>query len=539
MSSRLTDPVRVAVTQWTVGIRPSWSVGEVRNALRQHALGDFSLSAQLVDSMGEDDCLPGLLDKLVDAVLGSEFELCPVDAPNRQQSKALVKRYDPLWWDWFPESELGELLRWYRTLGVAVGVLDWERGDSQWNARLRTLHPQFLRFDSFRNRFLYQAQEGELEVTPGDGTWILLADGLRGWMRGAVRALAVTWIAKQLTLRDWNRYNERHGLPIIKAFAPAIADEPDREQFWEDLQDLNSEMVAQLPSHLDEKGARFDLELLEAKDQSFNTFEKHVDRCDRRFMVYILGSNLSTEVTGQGSRAAADTHRGVEESKATALATKLSTETRLQGLYPILAANVSGLTFEVTPWPKWDTQPANDTKAEAEDQKEFGLAVKAVQDAGYDVDNIDELSERHGLKLVKREVPAPVVAPAAVPGNAPPAPANPDQNTPAVAARADDERTRAAAEPDNRDNGQEYADRVADEMTAHGARELAPTVAGMIAAVRKAGSYEEARLLIASRYASLTEPSELASLTDAALTMAQLGGHLGLKEDTLEPETGT
>lgn len=402
----LARSVLQSVTQWTVGIKPTWTIAEVRNALRQHADGDFSMSSLLVDTMGEDDVLPGLFEKRVDAVLGSEFELRPVEAPNHQLSKRIVDRFGPLWWDTFPESETSELLGWYRKLGVAIGTLDWVRGGSSWTARLRTLHPQFLRRDHHLHRWIYSAEEGELEVTPGDGRWILLLDGTRGWMNGAVRALAITWISKQLALRDWNRYNERHGLPIIKAFAPALAEEGDTLQFWNDVRGLHSETVAQLPSHLDENGAKFDLDLLEAKDQSWKTFPALLDRADRRFMVHVLGSNLSTEVSGTGSLAATKVHRGVEISKATADAGKLSTELRRQGLYPIVTTNVSA-SLEVMPWPHWDTAPPEDDKGNAEAAEIFGKALVQISKAGYEVENLDEMSERYGLKLKKKPEPKP------------------------------------------------------------------------------------------------------------------------------------
>lgn len=417
-----------AISHWSPGIKTTWTVAEVRNALRLHSEGDFSQSAQLVDAMGEDDVIPGLFEKRVDAVLGSDFCLEPVDQPNRQLSKRIADRFEPLWWDIFPESECSEFLGWYRKLGASVATLDWERGGSTWTARLRTLHPQFLRRDPFRNVWTYQAKEGLLDVTPGDGRWLLLVDGQRGWMNGAVRAIAITWISKQLGLRDWNRYNERHGLPIIKAYAPAIAEESDTLQFWEDIKGLQSETTAQLPTHLD-GDAKFDLELLEAKDQAWQTFEKLLERADRRFMVHILGSNLSTEVSGTGSLAATKVHRGVEISKATADAQKLSTELRRQGLLPIVAYNIAA-SIDVIPWPKWDTAPAEDDGENAKAAKSFGEALVQFSKAGYEVENLDEVSERYGVKLKKLPKPA---TPA--PGE-PPAPGD---NDPKPDAEEDDD----------------------------------------------------------------------------------------------------
>jgi hypothetical protein len=357
------------------------------------------MSSQLITSMGEDDAMPSLLETRIDATLGSEFSLEPVDSPNKQQSTVMAKRYGPLWWDTFPEDECYDLLTSRIMLGVGIAVLDWDRGGSEWRARLRTLDPQFLRFDQFTNKYIFHAQEGELEVNPGDGTWILLAAGRRGWLRSAVRSLAIPWIAKQLTIRDWNRYNERHGLPIVKAMAPAIASESDRDDFWDDLQDLNSEIVAQLPTHLDENGARFDLELLEAKDGSWQTFKEHIARCDERFTIYLKGANLGTQVDGQGSRAAAEVHRGVELSKAKADATKFSTELRKQGLWPIISANVEGFKFEITPWPKWQVEPEEDNKLRADVLSTVSTAIDRMVSNGAPID-VDLLLEQFGVPVL-------------------------------------------------------------------------------------------------------------------------------------------
>lgn len=413
-SSLARDVLRTAITQWSPGIKPTWTIAEVRAALRQHASGDFSASAQLVDSMGEDDLIPGVLEKRTDALLGSDFELCPVDEPNKQLSTRLAKNYgDASWYATFPESELEDFDRWLIMLGVAIGTLDWERGGSVWKATFRTLHPQFLRWDDVRKKWLYHSREGIQEVTPGDGRWVLLTYGNRGWMKGAVRPLAIPWISKQLTIRDWNRYNERHGLPIIKAFAPAIADDADQDQFWEDIRGIQSETVAQLPTHLDEDGAKFDLDLLEAIDQSFASFEKLLDRADRRIMVLLLGSNLSTEITTQGSQAAVKGHRGVEQSKAAADEKKFSTGFREQGLYPVIAINHAGVSLDVVPWPHWDVDPPEDDKANADAAQSFGAALFNISRAGYDVDqeSLDAATERYGLKLKKRPQPTTTAPP--------------------------------------------------------------------------------------------------------------------------------
>ena len=521
------------ITPWQPGIKPTWRVSEVRTALRLHAQGDFSQSALLVDSMGEDDEIPGALERRTDAVLESEFKLDPVDAPNRQLSKRIVDQFGPLWWDMFPEGDLAEFLGWYVMLGVAVGVLEWERGASQWKARLKVLHPQYLRWDTERRTFVYFAQEGEQVVTPGDGKWVLLTDGQRGWMRGAVRKLAILWIAKQLTLRDWNRYNERHGLPIIKAFAPAIADDEDQDQFWEDVKAIEGEAVAQLPSHLDEDGAKFDLELLEAKDQSFGSFEKQLQRSDRKIQITLVGGNLSSEVVDQGARAAADTHRGVERTKATADAKKLSTCLRKHGLFPIVAYNITSVVIEVVPWPCWDTSPPSDDKAEAESKETFGKALKAVKDAGYKVKNINELAERYELELEELPKEAPPALPAASgqPGQQQPVPAAPVEASGKFSLHVTKLMNFASAKgTSGRDDGQAYADELAGNGPELANKALAATFAAIEEELDAATGYEDLLDRLRKRYQDL-DPHELVDIVESCMVLGELAGRLSVNRD--------
>lgn len=539
---RIPQPLLQAITQWTPGVKPTWTIAEVRAALRLHALGDFSRSALLVDTMGEDDCIPGLLEKLVDAVLGCEFRLDPVDKPNRQLSKQIASQLGPLWWDMFPEGELDEFMRWYRMLGAAVAVLDWVRTANSWKARLRVLHPQYLRWDDTRKVWIYQAREGEFEVNPGDGTWLLISDGQRGWMRGLVRPCAVPWVTKHLTIRDWSRYNEKHGLPIIKAYAPAIADEGDRDEFWEDLQGLYSETVAQLPTHLDDNGAKFDLDLLEAKDQSWQTFPQQIDRSDRRFTILFLGGNQSTEVNaGTGTNASAKQHANELDDKATALAKRVSTALRVQGLWPVVAVTYAAAVFEVTPWPVWDTEPPEDTKAEAQDQEAFGKAIKAVQDAGYDVANVDELADKHKLKLVKREAPTP-------PQPAPGAPVDPSNEgaKPATAQGSAKARARnllvgmlasgfVGAKADGFIAGQAYADALTEESTADAATLLEDTLAAILKELdavdaESPTAFEDLKTRLRAMYADL-DPSALTELTYRVMVMGEFAGRHAVNED--------
>jgi hypothetical protein len=549
------DISRLRVLPWTPGIKPTWTISEVRNALRSHREGFFERSAMLVESMGEDDELPGLVEKRVDSVLGSDFELCiPEYITNQQLSGKIKKDLEPRWGQCFTDGELGEWLRWYRWLGVSVATLDWTRGPTRWTAKLRTLPPHFLRYQAWNNKWFYNAQGGELEVTPGDGTWLLMVDGPRGYMRASVRSLAITWIAKQLTIRDWNRFNERHGMPIVKAKVPVIADEGDKEDFIEDIKELGNETVAMLPTNLDENGAAFDLELLEATDQSWQSFEKKLARCDRKFQIHWLGQNLTSEIAEkQGSKAAAEVHRGVELAKAKADGSKLGDELREQAILPMAALNFAGVTLDVVPIPSWQTEPSEDTKADADAAKSFGDALTSIKTAGYKVTNVEELAEKYGLELEEQEPPEPPPTPPGQGGpNQPPPP--PGKQPPADPGEAKEPPTEeqkasrlklskrpkkkplrlASGEPLKNAPGFVDGQVYADKLTESGAREadkaLRPTLMAIAEELEAATDYDDLRARLQRRYATLDEDA-LTDLVYRGMYLAELAGRAATNQD--------
>lgn len=532
--------LRLTVTQWAPGIRPTWTVSQIRAALRAHTEGDFSQSALLADAMMQDDALPGELEKRVNAVIQSDCDLRPVskhdadgkDVPVEASKQLTEQLFGEDWYHWFPEDELSDLLTWFRMLRVAVGTLDWTRGPNKWTPRLRVLHPQFLMRQPFDGVWYYQSREGRQVVTPGDGQWILLTDGQRGYARSSIIALAVSWIIKQLALRDWNRYNERHGLPIVKAFAPMVADEGDREEFFEDVKALNTETTMLLPTHMiaDSADAKYDLELLEAKDTAWETFPKLVDRQDRKFQVHFCGGNLGSEVSDKGSRAAADTHKGVLRDLATGDEKRFSTQLRDQGFKPIVAFNAGPNRVDDTPWPHWTTEASEDTKGKAEGQKAFGDALTAFKTAGYKVTNIDELSEQFGVELEEQEPPKP--PPGTPPPGMPPAGgAGGKQPPPPPAGKA------KLARGDDTDpgfeNGADYVDRLVESGTRRAADALAVDIAAILRVVQAAETPAMLRAGLAALYSGMDQ-TELGRVLERARLMAELAGKYSVIEDVLD-----
>jgi phage gp29-like protein len=388
---------RAQITPWQTGIRPSWTIAGIRGALLALRNGEFSLAAQLFDSMLEDDEFPGDLQKRVNALLRSEFHLVPPDDNDRKLNRREQAAADAFP-EMVPDGELFDLIASWLVLGVGVATIDWFVDGPLWIPKLRALPTEFLRYNEFERQWYYTSREGDQKVTPGDGKWVLLAAGQRPWNWGLIRGLAVLWLSKGLTYGDWQRYCQKHGLPIIKAKIPIFRDDKEKDRFIDDLSSIQSEGVVGLPTGPDGDG--YDVELLEATDGSWESFQANLDRADRKIQIMLLGSNIGTEqseATG-GSRAAAETSsNGIDQDKAKADEKYVSQCLLEQFLRPFFAFNF-GPTIEA-PAPHWDVCPEEDARAWADAQTAFVGMLNAVRTSGYKIKNVVELGQEYGLEL--------------------------------------------------------------------------------------------------------------------------------------------
>ena len=258
------------VQPWTLGIQPDWTVGEIRGALRQHEQGSLHRSALLVDAMGRDDRIPSVLRHRVRGLLSFPFAMEPAD--ETEAAKGFATEWEDHWEAIAPAATLARMMMDYIMLGVAIGQISWDQeGPTGKMPRLYREHPSWLRYDETVNQYFYQTRAGEVLVTPGDGRWVLLEAGERGYQNGGVRALALLWLIRQFAWRDWARYSERHGMPIVVLKHPAEIDNADRDEVWDDIIALGTETTIALPQGSD-GDASFDVSLVEAKDRAWESF---------------------------------------------------------------------------------------------------------------------------------------------------------------------------------------------------------------------------------------------------------------------------
>lgn len=368
--------------------------GALIRAMRTLESGQFWEVALLADAFGFDDRIDGVLQTRVDALTSLPLNITA--RAGRQGDPASVAAAAAVtanWSRWFPGPEVKKLLRWGLLLRVGVGELLWSTGDDgrTWEPRLKTWDPRYLYWRWDTRSFWLITADGQVEVVPGDGHWILYCpDGYaRGWMRGLIRSLAFLYMARRWAWRDWNRHSEIHGQPIKKAIVPTNAEPEDKESFRRDLENLASEGLVVVPD--DGDGRKFDFTLVEAASQGWECFSKLIDKVDECVAVNVLGQNLSTSAKTGGSYALGEVQDRIRldrlESDGNSLGDCLSS----QAIEPW--AHYNHGDREIAPLVGWSTKAPEDREKVAKTWQSLGVGLQELHDAGIHPD-LDEVARR-------------------------------------------------------------------------------------------------------------------------------------------------
>lgn len=391
-----------------------WTVGQVRSALRLHVDGDFHRSALLADAARGDDRIKSDLRTRVYAVTGLPFRLDPSPTGDQRRAKAVRDELAAAWPKIFPAATARALLRWGVMQGIGYGLVSWEAAGGRWWPSVEVWHPQHLRWHETRRGWEAATTAGLVDVVPGDGAWIRYEpEGERGWMDASIRGLAIPYLLRGLSRRDWARFSEKHGLPITGAVVPEEADTDDKDDFFDDLRQLAGEGIVMLPRDRDGKG--FGIEMIEPKNfTAWQGFEHVLLHCDVSIAVELLGQASNAEKGGSFAKAVAlgAMRQDLLEADAAALAETV----RADLLKPWARFNFGDP--ELAPIPVWDATPPEDAAALATTWQTAGDALTKLQQSaaaqGMEVD-LDAFAARFGIPLrraARSATPAPTAPPA-------------------------------------------------------------------------------------------------------------------------------
>lgn len=359
-----------------VSIAGDWTPRAIKEALANHKLGQFLGSSMLVDDTFGDDRVQATLGSRTGALFGQDV----IHTPGKEDTDGeCLAAWKGQWDDIAAQGVMSTLKRWAIMIGFGVAEILYDTSVTPWRMYLKPWHPQFIYYRWDIRRLVANTTEGPIVIEPGDGKWFVHAPfGMyRGWIHAAVRAIADKWLIKQMAWRDRARYNERHGLPIIKAKIPAAGDAVQKELFIASLSTMGQEAVVGLPQNVDETG--YDLDLLEARDRAWETFRSTIEDADRSIILTIKSQNLTTEIA-EGSFAAARQHGNTEQ-----VTLEFDNSTFAHDLYEQVARPFAFFNFgspDRAPYSCWDVQPQEDFAAKASTFQSFSTALSQMATAG-------------------------------------------------------------------------------------------------------------------------------------------------------------
>jgi phage gp29-like protein len=560
---------------------PTWTPQTVRSAELAADGGNMRLAGDLCEWLLKDERISSNLSTRVESILGSEISFQASGDGRRKGRAVKALQAEEDWFDILPEDETEQVLRWSILLGISPAQKVWRKKGSRVIPVLKFWFPRHLTFRWEERRWYIRVDSRQAEwpiagqaaaeyqtaglgnyndipISNQDRYWCLLTPfgASRPWAHGKWREISRWAILKDCAIHDFGLHSEVHGQPIKKIELAKGTDPTKilaswsklRKDLSEDLRQLARNAVFAVPPG-------FDFSLVEATAKTWEMFQAQVAMADTAISVCILGQNMTTEgkANQQGVTGAREVRQDILESDER----RTTTFCREQVLCDWAELNYADR--ELAPWPHWGVEQKEDLKSTAATWLTLAQAKDTFRKNEADLDN-DEIKERFDCPIVEFEPPPPPPLPmlpgvppepakeggmgadgvpvpgepapppasgkGKEPGKPPPAPAS----TKAAKGSAGINLEGAAAPDPDIDNGQRYADRVAESAIDAGTRLLAPTVAAMLSAVNGATSYAEALQAVKDKYSGLRTPAELVRLTEAVYVMTELGGQLSAVE---------
>jgi hypothetical protein len=374
-----------------------WTVHATRGALMAMTSGIFEPVGMLVDSILGDDRVQATLGSRVGGLLGAPVRFTPAEGDtDRRVFDAWVKHWPQVG----AEAPWNTMLSYGHMLAFQHAQLLWDTSGEFWIPHLMPVHPSFTYYHWPLRHYIFVSLDGQVAIQPGDGKWVTFAPfgEYRGWMRGAVRAIAQPWLMRHFALRDWARFNERHGLPVLKGKVPAAADPQARAYYEAQLKRLGTDTAMILPQGVSEQFS-YDLELLEAQAGEWESFKAEIDQCDMQIVLTLLYQNLTTEVQ-EGSFAAARVHAAVRQA-----ALKADSRALAMTIYHQIARPFAAFNFgdpDLAPFTEWEVTPAEDFNANADVLVKWANAFELLRRAGLEItdkEGVKEFAKHFGLTM--------------------------------------------------------------------------------------------------------------------------------------------
>lgn len=505
-----------------------WSPDKIAQAAALADLGNFALMGALCEVIMADDRVTQALDRLYSATtLPLSFLLPGKNSEESKKDKICIAADDD-WWRMLPEGTAREVVRWLALTNLCLIHIDsWELNEETGRVlpKLTVWSLRHLRNDADKGWMVRVCRGNswateEIELDLESGNWALLING-SSWTvatNAPWRGISPWWLVKAYAAVDWPASSERHGdaaTVLTNKSETILYTDTQRDKLVKLIKNGGRGRVVALPDG-------FEASLLLDTANTWTTFKAQVEVANLAISLALVGTNLTSEVSG-GSYAAASVHQSVDTSKFRGLLDGLSTGFREKVL--VFWGRYNFGNGAIVPYPTWDTTPPDDKKLKADTQVQASTAALNWQKAGF---KLSRKATAQQWGLVEAESKDDELVPVQT--------AQTSGFTQGFGAAKEAARAQGATkEPGTAfERGRGYIDSLESSCCAHAAKELAPTLAAVLSAIEDGTSYEDVKERIAAAYRDELPPSKLLKLTEAALIMGQLAGR-----ETVEQELNT
>lgn len=302
------------------------------------------------------------------------------------------------------------------------------------------------------------------------------------------------WFKKH-GVKFWMVFLEKFGMPTVKGKYPPGTTPEQQKALMDAIEAIQSDTGIKIPDSMD-------IEFLEASRAGNVTHQQLCDYMDRQISKAVLGQTLTTEIKGEGSYAASQTHNDVRQEIIEADADLLDACLNETLIRWIVDYNFSG----VSSYPKIKTYaaPKPDLKAKIAIDKTLVVEIGLPMSTAYFYENYGIPAPAEGEELVKVRPNIPPASPSAPPQFSETAPMfTPDQQA---------------------------VESLAGKAISQAETALTKNEQAILASVLSAGSYEEAMQNVLEIYPEM-KMDDLALILDNACLNAEAFGRYAAGEE--------
>lgn len=309
------------------------TVQQARAVLNQHDAGRFRMSALMTERMLWNPRLRAVLNTRLSGLMAADITFEP-GRDNRDGRRA-AREFQEDWQAMVPVPVRKQYRKWSLMMGVAFGqrALEMSLSSGRQIFRVRPYWPGFASWYWSEGGYRIQTYDAGVVDTQSPGLkdvnapsptltglinpsaqpWIIdEPNGANSWREGLIHACWRPWLGHDWAMRDQARASEKHGVGIIKAKFPRGDGEEHKaaiNEFTGDLITMPTEGVVPLEQRGDNpdggKDPSFDIEPFEFNGSGFTAISDTMNSNAVALAILLLGHNLTTEIKGGGSYAAA------------------------------------------------------------------------------------------------------------------------------------------------------------------------------------------------------------------------------------------